>query len=427
MNGLGDSLAYLGEEKDPLLKALEEPVSEKIAILNESKLSAEELLRRFPFLTKDPLIENGFRYPASHHLGKTLSYFAGAISIQDPSSALPVHFLDVSPGELALDCCAAPGGKTIQAALRKPALVLANDLSHPRALELSSNIERMALANVQVLSKNLTAYGPDMHGVFDKIILDAPCSGQAMFRKNALAKADWSLGKVEACATIQKELLEGASLMLRPGGTMVYSTCSFSYEEDIGMIKSFLASHPEFRPVPVQDDPRFYHHPDLPEAVYLLPSRFPGEGQFCCLLKKEGQAAPRFPVERKTDHQYADKLAPYGLNNYCTYLSDRYVYALPIPGFRFSSGIVKYGLQALSLPRFEPCHNLREYLPKVELSLEEALAYLHGEQIAHPAPSGFLSLTYNGLVLGTGKSVHGQIKNRLPKGLRRKFVASDLI
>ena len=427
MNDLADSLAYLGEEKEPLLQALEKEVGEKIAILDETKLGVEETLRRFPFLTKDPLVENGFRFPAEKRLGRTLSYFTGVFSIQDPSSALPVHFLDVKPGELVLDCCAAPGGKTIQAALNKPALVLANDLSHPRALELSSNIERMGLANVEVISKNLTAYAPDMAGVFDKIILDAPCSGQAMFRKNALAKEDWSLSKVEACATIQNALLDGASIMLREGGTLLYSTCSFTYEEDIGMIKAFLESHPDFQIVKVTDDPRFFHHPDLPEAVYLLPSRYPGEGQFFCLLRKGGDKPARFPSKRKTDHQYADKLASYGLGNYCTRLAERYVYALPIPGFRFSSGVIKYGLQALSLPRFEPCHNLKGQLPKVELNQSEALAYLRGEQLNRPAPSGYIALCYAGLLLGTAKSVHGQIKNRLPKGLRRRFDLKDLI
>lgn len=426
MDELSRSLTYLGDAKEPLLQSLSLPIDEKIAILDESKLSRAQLLSRFPFLRQDPLIGNGFVFPSSAHLGKTLSYFAGAISIQDPSSALPVHFLDVKPGELVLDCCAAPGGKAIQAALAGPALVLANDLSYPRSLELSSNLERMGLANVEVISKNLTAYATDLAETFDKIILDAPCSGQAMFRKNALARSDWSPNKVQACAAIQKELLEGAATMLRKGGRMVYSTCSFTYEEDVGMILDFLSRHPDFTPVPLQDDPRFFHLPALKEAIYLLPCFYPGEGQFLCLLEKQGEGRPRFPKSRG-EMRFSRQLAPYGL---CGCSAEQFggcVYALPVPGFRFASGIIKYGLQALSLPRYEPCHNLRALLPGFELSQEEALAYLSGAQLARVAPSGFLSLRYANLPLGLGKAVQGQIKNRLPKGLRRKFEPADLI
>lgn len=428
MGEFEESLGYLGVESGPLLEALQEEIQSKIAILDKRVYGEEEAKRRFPFLEPDPNVKNGFSYPAGQKLGASLSYFAGAFSIQDPSSALPVSVLSPQLGERVLDMCAAPGGKSIQIALAigESGLLIANDKSHERALALSSNLERMGLGNAIVTCFDLLRDSPFPKESFDAILLDAPCSGQAMFRKDDEARREWSLGKVSRCAAAQQGLLEAAASLLRPGGRLVYSTCSFAYEEDIGMVKGFLSRHGEFHPhCPIKDE-RIFHHPDLPEAAYCLPHRYPGEGQFACLLLKDGEGERNEPRIGKTEipREARQKIADLGLEEYSLSSKNEAIYACSRP-FLLSQ-FVRYGYQALLLPRFEPSNGIKRLLPKEELSEEEAIRFLRGEELSKPG-EGYLCAYYADLPLGVGKLGNGKMKNRLPKGLRRNFAKQDLI
>lgn len=428
MGEFEESLGYLGAERDGLLKALQEGEQSKIAILDERLYGEQEAKRRFPFLTPDPNVKGGFSYPASIKLGASLSYFAGAFSIQDPSSALPAALLSPRKGERVLDMCAAPGGKSIQIALGigDSGLLIANDKSHGRALSLSSNLERMGLGNAIVTCFDFLRDSPFPSGYFDAILLDAPCSGEAMFRKDAEARRDWSLAKVSSCAQTQASLLEVAAKLLRPGGRMVYSTCSFAYEEDIGMVKGFLSRHSDFRPLCPISDERIFRHTDFPEAAYCLPHRYPGEGQFACLLIKEGNEERRNPRLSKTQisSEAKERLSALGLDGYSFASNQEAIYACrePFPISRF----IRYGYQALLLPRFEPSNGVKRLLPKLTLSEKEAILFLQGQELPMPG-EGYVCAYYAALPLGIGKLGNGKMKNRLPKGLRRRFAKEELI
>ena len=209
---------------------------EKKAIyLNKVKMSEEKLLELFPNLKPHPVVPNGYLYDKNEYeLGKKIYHELGAYYIQEPSAILVAHFLDAKPGEKVLDLCAAPGGKTIQTALKmqNEGLIIANDLSKSRANILLSNIERLGISNTVVTSYDFKEFYKDFIGFFDKIILDAPCSGSGMFRKSEEMKNDWTYEKVLKNAAIQKELILMCYSMLKEGGTLVYSTCSYSFEEE---------------------------------------------------------------------------------------------------------------------------------------------------------------------------------------------------
>ena len=200
------------EDVSSLLQALEQEPTHAL-ILNESKISRKDFLKAFPNVKQHPLIPNAFLFDKEEYrFGKYVAYQAGAYSIQEPAAMLPGYFLPVEKGDHVLDLCAAPGGKSIEIALRLEGsgVLLANDLSYKRARELSRNIERMGLGNVVVSSNDFCQIGNAYDSYFDAILLDAPCSGSAMFRKNDLAKEDWSYEKVLHQAKIQSELIERA-------------------------------------------------------------------------------------------------------------------------------------------------------------------------------------------------------------------------
>ncbi len=192
---------------------------------------------------------NGFYYTEAASPGKHPYHEAGLYYIQEPSAMAPVHFLDPKPGDRVLDLCAAPGGKSTQIAARMEGggLLVTNEINAGRAKILSLNIERMGIGNALVLNEDSAHLSQVFEGYFDKILVDAPCSGEGMFRKNDNAAEEWSLENVKLCAARQEEILDNAAKMLLPGGRLVYSTCTFAPEENEINVAKFLLRHPDFR------------------------------------------------------------------------------------------------------------------------------------------------------------------------------------
>lgn len=257
-----------------------------------------------------PWAENGYYYQTEDQPGKHPYHEAGLYYIQEPSAMAPVELLRIQPGERVLDLCAAPGGKTTQIAakLRGRGLLICNEIHPARAKILSENVERMGICNTCVLNETPERLAGVFPEYFDAILVDAPCSGEGMFRKNEAACEEWSLENVMLCAERQKGILDCAARMLRPGGRLVYSTCTFAPEENEGSVSFFLREHKEFSLLPVEKaalglsgcdgEPGWTRDPvpGLENTLRLWPQRIKGEGHFAALLRKAGDNPKRYGI-----------------------------------------------------------------------------------------------------------------------------------
>lgn len=322
--------AMLGKEYEAFLDTYAEPRRFGLRV-NTLKISVEDFIQLAPFhLKKIPWIDNGFYYEREDDPARHPFYYAGLYYLQEPSAMTPANILPVKPGEHVLDLCAAPGGKAtaLAAKLQGEGLLVANDISASRAKALLKNLEIFGVKNSFVTNAAPVKLAEQFEEAFDKILVDAPCSGEGMFRKDIANAKVWSLEKVEECAKIQREITQQAVKMLRPGGLMLYSTCTFSAEENEGTIAYLLESCPEMEllEIPmyegfvsgmpellrVKDNPELYAEcrkqetwktldaagildaetqqkwEQLKKCVRIFPHKMDGEGHFLALLKKKG-------------------------------------------------------------------------------------------------------------------------------------------
>ena len=332
----------LGEDFADFLASYQKPVHPSLRV-NTLKLSPEGLREIAPFLGEPiPWQKNGFYYPAEGDIrpGKHPLHEAGAYYIQEASAMLPASLCPPVAGDKVLDLCAAPGGKATQlaAALGGEGLLVANEIHPTRAGILSQNIERMGVRNAVVTNATPAELAGRFSAFFDKIVVDAPCSGEGMFRKEADAVAMWSPENVALCAARQAEILDEAAKMLRVGGYLTYSTCTFAPAENEGAVLSFLLRHPEFEVVPSEapdvvaareaglldggmplwvEDCEAYPEA-LREAVRntyrVLPHHCDGEGHFAALLRKTAESAdgsaPRKSEKKKGKKGGSGKTEP---------------------------------------------------------------------------------------------------------------------
>ncbi|MCI8949057.1 MAG: NOL1/NOP2/sun family putative RNA methylase [Lachnospiraceae bacterium] len=274
-------------------------------------------------LKEIPWVSMGYYYPSNQRPGKHPYHDAGLYYIQEPSAMSPVQLLNPVPGDICLDLCAAPGGKSTQiaSALKGRGLLVSNEIHPARAKILSQNLERMGAANIVVTNHDSKYLADKFPKFFDKIVVDAPCSGEGMFRKDQKACQEWSLSNVALCHNRQQEILNHAAEMLKPGGRMVYSTCTFAPEENEGSVACFLKSHPDFsleageffngycefgkgNPEWVSEE---IQNPDLEKTIRIWPHQTEGEGHFLALLKKEekgsGEADKRAEGTIRKNHK----------------------------------------------------------------------------------------------------------------------------
>ena len=300
--------------------------------VNTSKISVEDFLKICPFeLEPIPWIGNGFYYKGSEDKpAKHPFYFAGLYYLQEPSAMTPANRLPVRPGDKVLDICAAPGGKTTElgAKLNRTGLLVTNDISNSRAKALLKNVELFGFDNATVLSEPPYRLSERFSGFFDKILIDAPCSGEGMFRKdNAVIRAwEEKPDANEFYGKLQKEILDEVVKMLKPGGMLMYSTCTFSQRENEQTIADFLAEYPDFEVVPIAPYEGFaeglsdgFNKSSLPGdvdfekyCVRIWPMKMKGEGHFLTLLRqKDGEndhadnQFPKKPVPDETQHYSA--------------------------------------------------------------------------------------------------------------------------
>ena len=428
----------LGEEYAAFASAYDRP---RNVGLRFNSLKTEQL-PALPFsLSPVPWAENGYYYDPSQRPGLHPYHEAGLYYLQEPSAMAPAGLLAPQVGERVLDLCAAPGGKTTQLAARmkNEGLLICNEIHPKRAAILSRNIERMGISCAVVLNEHPARLAENFTGYFDRILVDAPCSGEGMFRKEEAAVTDWSEETVAMCANRQREILHSAAQMLKPGGRLVYSTCTFSPEEDEGTVQTFLTEHPEFEILPVES-PFFAHgRPDWVEngdhnllhTCRLWPHRLAGEGHFAAVLqKKDGERREQATQSGvRLPKQWEDFAAEHGiaLPQGIPVLFGQTLYLAPqdtpeLHGKR----VLRAGLELgnVKKDRFEPSHALALWLKTAseELALfpegEEIARYLRGETLSCGG-SGWTLVKVGGFSIGWGKASNGILKNHYPKGLRR--------
>ena len=292
----------LGEEYPAFLQSLEHP---RAVALRFNPLKAEP--EKLPFLQEPVLWEEmGYYYDPQSRPGLHPYHEAGVYYLQEASAMAPVALLQPQPGERICDLCAAPGGKTTQIAGRMDGrgFLLCNEINPKRAKILSRNIERLGISNALVTNEHPQTLAQRYPGYFDRVLIDAPCSGEGMFRKEEAAVTDWSPETVEMCARRQGEILRSGARLVRPGGRLVYSTCTFAPQENEEVITRFLQENPDFYAVAV-DAPWFATSGD--GCFRLWPHKLRGEGHFAAVLQRAGDKTDSF--EKNPNSRLAEALA----------------------------------------------------------------------------------------------------------------------
>ena len=414
---------YLSDEQIEQLLASLEGKNTHAAILNTRKMSDETFLKHFPLVKKHPIVEHAYIYEKEiYDLGKSIFYDLGCFYLQEPSAMIPSFLLDPNEDDIVLDLCAAPGGKTVQASflMNGRGLIIANDIARDRTDILLENAEKLGLPNVVITNNDFQKIEKNYESHFTKIILDAPCSGSGMFRKMESMKNDWSYNKVLKYSEVQKSLILSAYSMLSPGGIMVYSTCSFSYEENEEIIEYLLANTDAFE-VEIAQRKEYFKPFKSAHGVHLFPSFFSGEGHYICLIGKGKKVEkPLKTTQNKWDLTFFsnfDHLFRYGDTKF--FLEEKLL--------NKGLNIVRQGLKYSTIKGkdevydFHLARALESFPNEILLKEEETNKYLKGETILVKCTHGMVLLKYQNIPISFGKSDGMQIKNHYPKRLRKKF------
>lgn len=387
-------------------------------------------------LSPDEIVPEGFFVPEDFPVGTNPLHAAGLFYMQEPSAQFPAALLCAKPHETVLDLCAAPGGKAGQlaAGMQNTGLLIANEIVPQRAGVLSGTLERLGVQNAVVTNMRPDALCPLLSGSCDAVLVDAPCSGEGMFRKEPQAVCDWSEAHVRASAERQRRILESAAVCVKPGGRLVYSTCTFSPEENEETVAWFLAAHPAFS---CAAQKRFYPHTST------------GEGQFAALLLRDDSPVPAAiektqsggrrvpsrkgkPINPATDaalDRFFKETMTVRPGATPLFLPDGRVFLQPerVPDALSEMRVLSCGVLAGELrgERFRPAHALflaypgDTFLTALTLDGAALFAFLAGETVpCDPSLTGYAAVCVHGHPLGFGKCDRGTLKNHLPKGLR---------
>lgn len=427
----------LFDDYDKFLNCLKKDAIKGIRINNLLVDDLYKIVKKLPFKVQQlNFLDSGFKLNEIYNgIGKLILHHAGAFYVQEPSAMVPVCALDPKPGDRVLDLCAAPGGKSTQIAsmLNNKGLLFANEINKSRCNTLISNLERMGVKNAIVFSKKPVDLCNDYCDYFDRVLVDAPCSGEGMFRKNSDAMLNWSIENTKGCSFRQKEILEVAAKTVKPGGTLVYSTCTFSTVENEEVIKWFLDKHDDFKlePINICFGEKSKFDSIISNASYMR-RIYPfhgGEGQFVAKLKREGNSKINFRKsinysKVKSFSQFweetFDEPIPKIVN-----VNDK-IMIVPDDMPKIKDFLVA-GIFAgrLKNDRFIPNHHLFKCKIKIKqnkllnLSLfdKETLKFIKGEEI-NTNCKGYCGVRVDGIPLGFGKASNGRLKNHYPKGLR---------
>ncbi len=434
----------LGDEYDAYIKAVNEPPVKAFRV-NTSKISVDDFEKINPF-GKDKIsyVDGGY-YLDFEKVGNHPFHHAGLIYVQEPAAMAPAECVDISPDAYVLDMCAAPGGKSTQLKnkLGDKGLLVSNEIIPSRCKILTGNIERLGLKNCVTTcmdTSRLAAIFPD---TFDVIMVDAPCSGEGMFRKEQIAIDEWSPENVDKCAARQSDILENAAKCLKSGGAIIYATCTFALEENEMTVDNFLKSHPDFEIIPVKEAVKNASSDGIKfdgcacEKIHyarrFYPHKTQGEGQFVAVLKHNGEKETSFKPTKKQNVKLDTVLTNFLDDTLKNYNKDDITLYGDTPVFYNGNIEIKKGtafmcgvtIGEIKKNYILPHHQLfmaygADFKRKIDLTpdSDDIQKYLHGEEIKADCQNGWAVVTVCGVAVGGAKVSNGVAKNHYPKGLR---------
>lgn len=435
----------LGEEEYRLYEDSFNENAVRAFRVNTQKISVDRFAAIAPFATERiPYTQTGF-YLDFDKIGNHPFHHAGMIYVQDPGAMAPAECVEVQPDWCILDMCAAPGGKSSQLRnkLGENGVLISNEIIRSRCKILTGNMERLGFCNTATTCLDPARIAQLFPETFDMVMVDAPCSGEGMFRKDDIAITEWSEDNVRHCAERQQMILDNAVLALKPGGYIVYSTCTFSLEENEMMVDAFLQQYPHFELLPVRDVVR-QHTADgirfegcrcknISHARRFYPHRSRGEGQFMAVLHDTRESVS-YAMQAKRPTAKPDRVVMDFLNETLAFFDPQQVsvyngnpvYAAPafVPEkAAFSCGVT---IGEVRKNYIQPHHQFfmalgKQFKRQIDLApdSEELEKYLHGEEIAVDCENGWAVVTTCGCTVGGAKVTNGRAKNHYPKGLRK--------
>lgn len=415
---------YIPDEFDDYVKSLDSDLYRGLRV-NTKKISVEKLQEEMHL--HSPSLFSSDSFYVDSPLGNHPYHICGAFYLQEPSASAPVTVLDVQPEDVVLDLCAAPGSKSTQIASKLDGgFLLSNEIDLKRSKILLSNMERMGVMNFMVTNTSPDKLCPKLPECFDKILVDAPCSGEGMMKKHDIAKDNWSLQNVLFCAKRQKDILKEAYKSLKKDGYLVYSTCTYAKEENEDVVSWFLNEYPDMQLVDI--DVSFGREGFIQGVRRIFPMDG-GEGQFIAKFHKTGGSIKKLPTIKSMSlpleakkfikSQIQDVSLNYYIENDKVYgMSSSFLKLKNIPVLRqgvYIGDVVKN--------RFEPAHAFYmcsefDFLNRVNVTHDEMDRFMHGLEIDCSSKKGYVAVCFEGICFGYGKSDGTRIKNKIPKGLR---------
>lgn len=427
------------DEYEAYLASLDMPFHQGFRI-NTLKISEERFFALYPLACKaSKFAKNAYINDIPISMGNEVYHKQGLIYIQEASAASVVDLMDIQKGDYVLDMCAAPGGKSTQIAqhLANTGLLVSNEYDKSRVNKLLSNIERFGLINNCIINADSKDVAKQLPGFFDKILVDAPCSGEGMFKKSDVAITDWSLNHVKACAKRQLMILDNAYECLKENGVLMYSTCTINRYENEDVIAEFLSTHQDMELLDISVDwgRRGFNFSEHLDRTHRILPMDDGEGHFMAKFQRKSAPKTKKISQLKSN---IDKCAlEFINNNYVTkpeylYQFNNKVYGGNVPFYDFKNlNLIRHQvyLGEIIKGRFEPSNhfytavnfnlsqtnNCSKY---IELTHEDVINYFKGNTLNIKCQKGYVALGYQGINVGYGKSDGNYIKNKYPKGLR---------
>ncbi len=443
----------LKEDYGAFIEAMTENEPVRAFRINRIKVKSAEMITEALGDKRVPYEPSGFILNGGIQIGKDALHHAGAVYVQDPGAMAALSAVDIPWGARVLDLCAAPGGKSskLAEAIGENGFLVSNEYVPKRAKLLVGNFERLGVKNAIVTSLDTSEVQKLFDGVFDLVVADVPCSGEGMFRKNSEAISEWSEENVTACKRRQKEILENAAALVAPGGTLLYSTCTFSVEENEENVLEFIEKHGDFTLVPVHERLLPHtapaidvsgRHPEIQTAARrFYPHICKGEGQFVAVMKRKAHSTePRgflykdctLPPSREqariAEEFFASNLVERPRGRVVKYGENLVLisHGYPIPPKSvFLSGVLVGEIRGNILFPSHQFFSAYGELFKNKLDIKPGdpmlEKYLRGEEIpTNGSLAGWCAVTTDGIPLGGGKASGGRLKNHYPKGLRNK-------